>query len=451
MKTGIALIALLALAAPIPAQAKGGGTQGQFITELKKKEEAAKNDPKALLECASYAKRHGLTKDQDRILAKVLKLDPENEGAHKALGFVKYKGAWLPKAKAEAAEKADTEAEMKAKGLEWVDGVWLPKDQVEDAKKGIFKFENEIVTKEELRALQAGKVRHPRTGELIEKADLEKAAKQFPLGDGKWGDEAEANKYHSDVARPWAVRSAYCTIFGNAALSEIEAIKGPVNEAYETAKRLFGGREPKPAHRPAIYLASGTEDYKEMGTRIGDEGSSYGAFLSAAEVEFPGIAAGRYAVLNSEKDWTPYYARHAMGLAYAAAMSADSGAEFPLWLIRGVGGYAERFYTDAVAAHFGRGHLEKGGVIGMNSFLKNFAINAELDARSIGANIYQAALVLDFAERGGEKASKAAFQAFVAAFEKGGKDVEKAIKDLEKAVTGKDKELREYLAALVKK
>ena len=51
---------------------RGGGTQGQFITELKKKEEAAKNDPKALLECASYAKRHGLTKDQDRILAKIL-------------------------------------------------------------------------------------------------------------------------------------------------------------------------------------------------------------------------------------------------------------------------------------------------------------------------------------------------------------------------------------------
>ena len=140
-----------------------------------------------------------------------------------------------------------------------------------------------------------------------------------------------------------------------------------------------------------------------------------------------------------------------MGMAYASAMAADAGVELPLWFIRGVGGYAERFYTDATAAHFGRGHLEKGGVIGMNSFLKNFAINGELDARSIGANIYQAALVLDFADRGGEKACKPAFQALVAAFEKGGKDVEKAIKDLEKALTGKDKELREYLAALIKK
>src|SRR5690349_10097228 len=100
MRTGIALLLISTLCGPAFAQAKPGtGTQGQHITRLKQMEDKAKNDVAQLIEAAAYAKQHGLLKDQDRILNKVLKLDPSNEPAHKALGFEKYKGEWMKKEK----------------------------------------------------------------------------------------------------------------------------------------------------------------------------------------------------------------------------------------------------------------------------------------------------------------------------------------------------------------
>jgi hypothetical protein len=453
MRTCITLLIISALCGPGFTQAKpGSGTQGQYITHLRQMEDKAKNDVAQLIEAAAYAKQHGLLKDQDRILNKVLKLDPDNAPAHKALGFEKYKGEWMKKEKAQALEKADTEAAMKAKGMEWYEGVWLPADQLEDAKRGLFRWENEIVTKEEYKQLAGGKVRHPRTGEIIEKADLDKASKQFPLGGGKWGEESEANKFHAGLARPWVVRTTYCTILSNAALSDVESIKAPAAEAYETCKLLLG-KEPSPKNRLVIYMAAESEDYRELGTRMGDEGSSYGAFLSAPEVEVHGLgAASRIAICNCIKDWAPYYTRHAVGLVYLMAVTKDAGIDDPpLWLLRGVAGFAERFSTDGHASHFAKLHIEKGGVTGLTSFFKTFAINAEMESKAIDAAIFQAALILDFGRRGPDKQVKDAFAAMQAALGKGGKEFEKSVKEYEKAVGAKEKELREYLKDLSKK
>ena len=94
--------------------------------------------------------------------------------------------------------------------------------------------------------------------------------------------------------------------------------------------------------------------------------------------------------------------------------------------------------------------MAKGGA-NMASFFKAFAINGETDPAQIGANIYQAALVVYFATRANEKNTLAAMQAVTGSFDKGGKAVEKAVKDLEKAATDRDKEIRDFLKDLVKK
>ena len=49
---------------------------------------------------------------------------------------------------------------------------------------------------------------------LADKAHLEKAKnKYFPIGsEGRWVDEKEADTYHSDVGRPWMLRTNHCTI-----------------------------------------------------------------------------------------------------------------------------------------------------------------------------------------------------------------------------------------------
>ena len=447
MRLALALLSSILLAGSVISQQ---GTQGQFITELKKRETAAKNDPKALVECANYAKSKGLNQDFQRLMNKVLKLDPDNEAAHLGLGFRKYKGKWLLKKDADAAEKSDTEAEMKAKGLEWIEGAWVQKEHAADAKKGIFHYESEVVSKEEYKLLQGGtKVRHPRTGELIDKADAEKAAKQFLLGDGKWGDEAEANKYHSDLGRPWLVRSYHCTLLSNLPFAEIEALKGPCDEAAELLKTLFG-EMPSPTHRPVVFVVSG-EDYRELGARIGDEGSTYGAFFAAGTLTMPGQPEMRPAVFNNMKDWGPYYARHAVGLAFAQGIAAGRGVDFPLWFERGAGGLAERLYTDGTAAHFGKSHLGRGGVNLAPAFFKNYSINAELQKPEIEHQIYQAGLNLAFSMRAGNKDATAALQALVASFDKGQKAVDAAFAAFEKVLITNEKAMREYLKSVTSK
>lgn len=450
MRTLPLLLLALLSAAALPAQQ---GTKGQQATQLRQMEEKAKNDIRLLLEAARFAKDKGFPKDQERILQKVIKLDPKNEEALRALGFVKRGDQWLPKAKAEALEKADTEAEMKAKGMEWVDGVWVPKDAVADAKKGVFRHEGQLVSKFEYRQFAAGKVRHPKTGMLIAKEDAEKAATQFQLPDGKWVSEDEANKFHADVRTPWLLRTTYCNVLSNLPLADVLATyKAPIDEGYETVKQVFAGKEPSPARRPTVFITASVDEYKEFGTRFGAGGSAYGTFLADADFDIPQLGGEfRVALVNHEKDWGAYWVRHAVGMSYAHALGAEGGVELPLWFVRGVGGFAERFYTDGVAAHFGQQHIAKGGVPSMNSWFKVYDINGENEPKTNDALVFQAAFNIAFGMRGGDKQATAAMMEITNAFAKNGAAVVKAIGAYEKVLAEKEKELRTYLQQITRK
>ena len=121
--------------------------------ELRAQESAARGDADALVELAAWCEEKGLISDRKRLLNNALKVDPEHERAHEMLGFVKFDGEWMTKAKAEAARRKAYEAEMKEKGYVEVDGVWVSKEEVDDAKKGIFFHEGERVSKADKLAL----------------------------------------------------------------------------------------------------------------------------------------------------------------------------------------------------------------------------------------------------------------------------------------------------------
>jgi len=392
------LTTALLLATLVPAQGAA-----QLKQELKNKETAAKRDPDALFEAGKWASENGLSNDAKRIYQAVLKIKSDHEGANLAVGNVLFDGKWLVAKEAEALRKKADAAAYAAKGYVEVQGVWVEKEHVDDAKKGIFHHERELVTKEEKQALMRGFVRHPDTKELIDAKFLEKAQSNlYPVGnDGRWVDEKEADKYHSDAQRPWIVRSAFCTLVSSLPLAQLTPLRLEADKAVERAQRALVDVLPRPAHRPVILIADTTQRYQEFGRIFSDGTDAAGAFLARnrqdAQFRVPYLGEVRPAVTLNEGQHTPYYLRHATALAWMQGVATDVGAELPAWFLQGVGSLGRYFVNDSDAGWYGKQQMQRGGVKNLKAFFASFGINGDMEPSQVSANIYLAGLMLAYA------------------------------------------------------
>jgi hypothetical protein len=392
------LTTALLLTTLIPAQGAAALKQ-----ELKTKEAAAKRDPDALFEAGKWASENGLSNDARRIYQAVLKIKADHEGANLAVGNALFEGKWLTAKEAEALRKRADAAAYAAKGFVEVQGVWVEKSQVEDAKKGIFHHERELVTKDEKVALMRGFVRHPDTQELIDPRFLEKAQNHlFPIGnDGRWVDEKEADKYHSDAQRPWIVRSAFSTLVSSLPLAQLTPLRLEADKAVERAQRALVDALPRPAHRPVILIADTTQRYQEFGRIFSDGTDAAGAFLARdredAQFRVPYLGQVRPAVTLNEGQHTPYYLRHATAMAWLQGIAADIGADLPAWFLQGAGSLGRYFVNDSDAGWYGKQQMQRGGVKNLKGFFAGFAINGDMEPSQVSANVYLAGLMLAYA------------------------------------------------------
>ena len=443
MKLLALLCCLFVLADACPAQ-----TRSQLKKDLRARESRAV-DADSLMETAKWAESVGLLTDYKRLLDKIVKKDPDHEGAMTGLGYLRYEGKWMKKEKAEALLKKDLQGRMKAKGMVEFDGAWVEKSAVEDAKQGIFHHEGETVNRADKIAFQRGDVRHPVTGIFISKDDVSKAeAGLFPLGGGKWGDRKEADKFHADLRQPWVLRTYYLTVLTTLPLEKFDEMKLPIDASVEFLKPLFGGNPPHPDFRPIIMVVADADQYRELGAAVGAEGSAYDVFLASA-VRRGGGVEGRPAITYWHESWGPYWVRHAAALVAAHSFAEKAGAKLPEWFLRGVGGMAERHYNKGVASFFGKQHLAKGGVKDLDSWLSKFRIAPDLERRQLDYNIYQAGLVIRFCMNGGDTKATDALMAVTKAFDKDGRSVDRAIANLKKLIPRKEKEIREYFQKLI--
>lgn len=400
MKLSTSITVVLALlATPIAAQ-----SASQLKRELKGLEKQAKKDPDALYNAGKWAKEMNLEKDATRIFNKVLKLDKDHLGAHTALGDEQVEGKWVPAKQAQKMREAAQLAEYTAKGFKKIDDIWVPPDQVDDARKGIFHHDGKKIARFEKVAFQAGNVPHPVTGQFIKAGDLKKAQDgYYPLGDGKWGDEKQADNYHSDISRPWFVRSTYATIASTLPIAKINELRAHVDQGHEKVAPLFGGRELTPAKRPLVIIAKTQAEYREYGTSLGDGTDVAGAFLITNEAEFAirGQGPVRPAICENHKDWGTRYIRHGAALGYVNSIAEEAGADLPLWFVHGVGSYTSRFENNSDAGWFGKQHVAKGGVTSVKSFFKTFTLNGDMESTQIAFNLFQAGLLLSYATQGG--------------------------------------------------
>ncbi len=447
------LLAFFVLAAVVPAQ-----TPAQLKRELRTMESAAKKDPDALVEAAKWAREKGLVRDARRIFNNVLKQDPNHAGANEALGNEQVDGVWMTAKAAQDARAKARAAEYKAKGMVEVDGAWVEKGQVDDAKRGVFHFDGDRVTKDEYELLSTDYVRHPVTGQIIARKDLSKAeAREFPVGDRqspRWVSESDADRFHADPEKPWVYRTHYATILSTAPIKMLEELRTHGDRGYERVKPLLGTIELAPGARPVIFLASTQDEFRQFGSQWGDETSAYGIFLAQEEVllEMPMHEPVRPIVAMLEKDWAPYYIRHASAVGYLNRVMQAAGTQLPLWFIHGVGSLASRFDNGRDAGWFGQQHAKKGGVRNLQAWFNSFAINGEMESSELDYNIYQAGLVLSFAMEGGDSESTEALQAVTAALQAGkAKAISKSVQDFQSVISTKEAELKAYLAEVIKK
>jgi len=103
---------------------------------------------------AEFAGRHGLKKERDRLLDKVLVLDPDHEGANLARGRVRHEGKWMTPAERDAKVKAADEAAKRAQGLVEYDGRWITAEEKEHLERGDVLFKGKWMSADAAKTAQ---------------------------------------------------------------------------------------------------------------------------------------------------------------------------------------------------------------------------------------------------------------------------------------------------------
>jgi len=115
MRRGILIVALAVLAGPL---ALGG--VGETREEYRKKaSETAEDDALAQYRLGLWCRQSGLDEEARLQFERVVALEPDHEGARRALGHLRHEGRWL-----------EHEEAMRAKGLVKHEGRWLLPEEV---------------------------------------------------------------------------------------------------------------------------------------------------------------------------------------------------------------------------------------------------------------------------------------------------------------------------------
>ncbi len=445
----------LLLAFAICALPAIGQTAAKLQQELRSKETAAKKDADKLFEVAKWAAEKALANDAKRIFQVILKVKPDHPGANEALGNDLVEGKWLPKKEAELLRKKAQAAEYAAKGFVDVGGIWVEKDKVDDAKRGVFHHEGEVVNKLEKTAFLAGLVRHPETGEIIDAKHLEKAKSgYYPVGgEGRWVDKKEADTYHSDVKRPWLVRTTWGTIMSTLGLAKIQELAAQVDLGILRVLPILGADSLHPDRRPVILIAATRTEYTDYGQAMSDGTDACGAFVVPEEgaLELPYLGSVRMAICDNDKDMGTRYIRHAAALAAANAFATGAGVDLPPWLEHAFGSYTSRFQDDSDAGWFGKQHVQRGGVGNVKAFFPSFAISGDMEPKDISNNLYQAGLLLSFAVSGQDEKCNEALKAISAVLGGGKGNADKAITKLQAALIDAQPKIVTHLQQLISK
>ncbi|MFG0320178.1 MAG: hypothetical protein ACF8XB_23095 [Planctomycetota bacterium JB042] len=114
----------------------------------------AADDADGVFALAVLAEERRLRKRHRELLDRVLEIDPEHDGANRALGRVKYKGTWVRPEERERLEQESRAEQMRAQGMVEHDGRWVTPEEKEKLEQGLVLHEGEWLPEDEARRRQ---------------------------------------------------------------------------------------------------------------------------------------------------------------------------------------------------------------------------------------------------------------------------------------------------------
>jgi hypothetical protein len=320
-----------------------------------------------------------------RVLAKLVRLFPDDEKARAFRGEVGSAGLWFPTQTAlERYQRSQQEPMAKARGLVLQGTQWIHRDERARALEGSRKdfVSGQWLTTGDQKRLSEGWVRQDLA--WIPRADLANLDEGRWLVDGEWLDLATADRRHASIDSPWHLSSREVLLHSTAPRAVALRALEPMGRALEDLVKVFGA---EPALPIEVFLLRDEEQYDRFafgdpdGRRRATEGmrmhlvhSAYFAESWFARVRgkpaFRGMGVTFWDPLAPNGDaYGVHSARLAFGLSFvealdpspkavkkALAAGAGPGEEYPqayqaekllpAWLRWGGAVYAERFFRD---------------------------------------------------------------------------------------------------------
>jgi len=267
-----ALLTLLPLFSAAPALpttvlAVQDGEVDEYQTRLK----AAGEDPEALWGLHKWCKEQGKIMQARECLKKIVAVDPNHKDARKSLGHHFYDEQWFESYFALTDYKTKEEKRM-------LD------------EKGLVRFGDSWVDKDDEPYLRLGMVREEESGEWVTKRELDRRARESKyLADGwtqrrdltwvspdevskseaglfkcgeEWLDQEKANEFHSEIGQWWTIRSDknLFEIWGTTPYLTTLWAGWHAERTYPDLVRAYGTR-PDPKKPPVVAVLRSTSQY----------------------------------------------------------------------------------------------------------------------------------------------------------------------------------------------
>ncbi len=299
------------------------------------------NDAEGFYQLGLWCDQNKMKPEALRAFKRVLEIEPQHEAAHKALGHVQFKGAWMTPGERDALEKKDAQNEQKAAGKVLHKGQWVTAEEKANLEKGLVKVGEEWMTPEDKAKLDKGLVKVD--GSWLTPEEKDARDKGLYKVEGKFVSKEEANAYHSEWEKAWEVKTEHYLIRSNKDVDYVNEVAVLAEKVYAALKEFYT-LEPKLKEPMKVFVLKNVDEYNQFANNFarGEEGfhsSGMGCFLAINHPEAP-------AVSYYHKDeaynyvWTNQWLYHVLPHQYQTEILPNLTSP---WLVEGIATYFELF------------------------------------------------------------------------------------------------------------
>jgi hypothetical protein len=355
--------------------------------ELEARLAAAGDRADALWEVYQWCASSDRAARGESVLRRIVRLAPDHDAAHAALGYHGSPAAWFPSRPALERFRRSQEKEVaEAKGHVLDRGLWIHRDERALANKNWVKDQptGEWLPQGDVRRLAEGWVRQDLA--WIPPADAARVDEGLWLVDGEWVDLATANRRHAELDSMWIVPRREVRVHATADRDVCLRAVEHMARAVEDVRKVFGAEPVLPLDVALLRdeeqydrFAFGEPDGRRRATDPARLHVVHSAFFAESwfqraggKLEFRGMGVCYWDPLAPNGDlYGVHAARLAAGLSYVEALdpspktvrkALSAGPQddyheayqaekvLPAWLRYGAAVYAERYFFDETAA-----------------------------------------------------------------------------------------------------